>query len=48
MIFLLVGILLGKIIYLSGMTGTGADLYYPYPPTRGKKYPQKKQKNLSA
>jgi len=35
MIFLPVGTLLDKILYPSGMAGTGAGLYYPYPPIRG-------------
>jgi hypothetical protein len=27
--------LLGKILYPSGMAGMGAGVYYPYPPTHG-------------
>jgi len=41
MSFLLVGMLLGKILYPSGVAGTDMDVYYSYPPAAGKKYLQK-------
>jgi len=33
--FLPIDMLLSKIIYPSGMAGTGVGVYYPYPPTYG-------------